>query len=473
MADLHNQQPVIGVRLLSEGATLYNNRPVIGVRAATGLVFTDNQIVRGVEVIDDDRPLYNGQPVVGAVMIDDDRDLYNLQLVVPVEGLTPPFDPSILFANGEQGAWYDPSDLSTLFQDAIGTVPVTADGQPVGLMLDKHAWGGETLEQVVAGQPERLTNGDFSEGSTGWIVNNTDATHIVTFDAGTMRYQSDTTVPVLEFRQLNVLTTGKLYEITTVCSAYESGTLKSSSLGEAVIVTGPGARTIRAVATSPHFAALRGTANVDITLDSISIREIPGNHATQPATASRPTFRTDGALHWLELDGVDDAMATPQFAWGTDKATIVHGSYRADESTRIIFEFSPSISGNPGTFYVVSKSGAVANWASSSRGSAGNSSDQQAYVNIAGPDTAVITATHDIAASLTRVRRNGVYGVDGVGNKGTGNFRSAQLFMFARGGGSLSFNGRFYGAILINRILSADEVVAAETWMAAKAGVTL
>lgn len=31
----------------------------------------------------------------------------------------------------------DPSDLSTLFQDAAGTVPVTAPGQPVALMLDK------------------------------------------------------------------------------------------------------------------------------------------------------------------------------------------------------------------------------------------------------------------------------------------------------------------------------------------------
>lgn len=42
-----------------------------------------------------------------------------------------------LFANGEQGVWYDPSDLSTLFQDVSGTTPVTAVEQPVGLMLDK------------------------------------------------------------------------------------------------------------------------------------------------------------------------------------------------------------------------------------------------------------------------------------------------------------------------------------------------
>jgi hypothetical protein len=42
-----------------------------------------------------------------------------------------------LFANGEQGFWYDPSDMGTMYQDAAGTVPITAVGQPVGLMLDK------------------------------------------------------------------------------------------------------------------------------------------------------------------------------------------------------------------------------------------------------------------------------------------------------------------------------------------------
>ena len=45
--------------------------------------------------------------------------------------------PIALFSNGEQGAWYDPSDYSTLFQDSAGTTPVTAVEQFVGLMLDK------------------------------------------------------------------------------------------------------------------------------------------------------------------------------------------------------------------------------------------------------------------------------------------------------------------------------------------------
>jgi hypothetical protein len=48
------------------------------------------------------------------------------------------FNPSSsLFAAAEKGAWFDAGDLSTLFQDVAGTIPVTAVGQFVGKWLDK------------------------------------------------------------------------------------------------------------------------------------------------------------------------------------------------------------------------------------------------------------------------------------------------------------------------------------------------
>lgn len=37
--------------------------------------------------------------------------------------------------------WLDPSDISTLFQDAAGTIPVSAPGQPVGRIADKSGHG--------------------------------------------------------------------------------------------------------------------------------------------------------------------------------------------------------------------------------------------------------------------------------------------------------------------------------------------
>lgn len=58
-----------------------------------------------------------------------------------------------LFAAGEQGAWYDPSDLSTLFQDSAGTVPVTAVEQPVGLILDKSGRGNHAIQPTTTKRP--------------------------------------------------------------------------------------------------------------------------------------------------------------------------------------------------------------------------------------------------------------------------------------------------------------------------------
>lgn len=70
----------------------------------------------------------------------------------------PPVGPiKKLFANGEQGVWYDPSDLSTLFQDATGTTPVTSDGDPVGLMLDKSGNGNHATQSVSASRPTYRT----------------------------------------------------------------------------------------------------------------------------------------------------------------------------------------------------------------------------------------------------------------------------------------------------------------------------
>lgn len=59
-----------------------------------------------------------------------------------------------LFAAGEQGAWYDPSDLNTMFQDSAGTTPVTAVNQPVGKILDKSGNNHHAMMAVAANRPQ-------------------------------------------------------------------------------------------------------------------------------------------------------------------------------------------------------------------------------------------------------------------------------------------------------------------------------
>jgi hypothetical protein len=69
------------------------------------------------------------------------------------------FSPLDLFQSGEQGAWYDPSDLTTLFQDDAGTTPVVSDGDPVGLMQDKSGNGNDATQSVSARRPTYRTDG--------------------------------------------------------------------------------------------------------------------------------------------------------------------------------------------------------------------------------------------------------------------------------------------------------------------------
>jgi len=61
--------------------------------------------------------------------------------------------PASLFAGGEPGVWFDPSDLTTLFQDSAGTTPVTEAGQPVGRMLDKSGRGNHATQSTSASRP--------------------------------------------------------------------------------------------------------------------------------------------------------------------------------------------------------------------------------------------------------------------------------------------------------------------------------
>lgn len=61
--------------------------------------------------------------------------------------------PGWLFRNGAQGAWFDPSDLATLFEDSTGTIPATADGDPVGRLLDKSGNGRHLVQDINAARP--------------------------------------------------------------------------------------------------------------------------------------------------------------------------------------------------------------------------------------------------------------------------------------------------------------------------------
>ncbi len=125
-----------------------------------------------------------------------------------IGGNTPASDQQIqkLFSNGEQGFFYDPNDLSTLYQNAAGTIPVTAVGQPVGLMLDKSGRNNHAYQSTSASRPilqRNATTGAYYlafDGSDDFLRTNAinfTATNKVSLVAG-IRKLSDSTNSVVE-----------------------------------------------------------------------------------------------------------------------------------------------------------------------------------------------------------------------------------------------------------------------------------
>jgi len=106
-----------------------------------------------------------------------------------------PFSIADLFASSEQGAWYGPSDLSTLFQDSAGTTPVTTAGQPVGLMLDNsgndnHATQAtEAARPIYQTAPDRVTIDGVDDRMTVTVpVGGFTGTMVLATDQGTASY---------------------------------------------------------------------------------------------------------------------------------------------------------------------------------------------------------------------------------------------------------------------------------------------
>jgi len=106
-----------------------------------------------------------------------------------------PFSIADLFASSEQGAWYGPSDLSTLFQDSAGTTPVTTAGQPVGRMLDKSGNGNHATQATAARRltyqtsPDRATLDKVDDRLSVTVpTGGFTGTMVLATDQGTARY---------------------------------------------------------------------------------------------------------------------------------------------------------------------------------------------------------------------------------------------------------------------------------------------
>ena len=191
------------------------------------------------------------------------------------------FTPRALFASGEAGVWYDPSDLTTMFQDYTSAAPAVI-GQPVGTILDKS--------KDLAQGAEEITNGDFSNGLTGW-----DTSDDVSIVSGSVHLANTWLFGAAAFQGVSGLTVGKFYKLTldTEAISGNSSWYIDNFLGVYVqrITSDQGRHSyiLQATATSFVLAFKKFGAGV-VSLDNVSVTEIQGSHATQTTSAKRPVL---------------------------------------------------------------------------------------------------------------------------------------------------------------------------------------
>lgn len=210
------------------------------------------------------------------------------------------FSPLSLFASGEQGAWYDPSDMSTMFQDASGATAVTAVEQPVSLLLDKS--------KSLALGSELVTNGTFDTNITGWTSTVTSLGVFSSSWSSGAALLTRGSQGTGQFSQGISVTSGKTYKITANVT-YVSGTVNANisvrSNNDAATSSGLAFQTLNTAANTTvsfYFVATSTTTvflsayvystACSFTVDNMSMVEVAGSHAYTPstATASRPVL---------------------------------------------------------------------------------------------------------------------------------------------------------------------------------------
>lgn len=351
------------------------------------------------------------------------------------------FDVVSLFRAGEQGVWYDPSDTTTLFQDSAGTTPVTASGQPVGLMLDKSGRGHHATQPTAASRPI-YRRGD-SRGAVNLLLN-----------TETLATQSRTVTAV--GHTLSFTGTGSI----TLSGASTAGPLVGTGVNDRVSLT-----------FTPTAGSLTLTVSGSVTKGQLNLGPTALPYQRNDGNLGGVATGASTDLHWLETDGVDDGMATGNINFtGTDKVSVFAGLRKLSDATiGMIAELSDNINSNNGALNLYANNAPSWVWSSKGNINAGVISP----ASYSSPITNVITGIGDISGVRAIMRVNSIQVGQSAAGQGTGNYGNYPLYLFRRGGASLPFNGWFYGLAITGRLTTDAETVATERYLAAKASVVI
>ncbi len=327
-----------------------------------------------------------------------------------------------LFTASEPGVWYDPSDLSTLFQDSAGTTPVTAVEQPVGRILDKSGRGNHATQATPTKRPvlSRRVN--------------------LLLATATLATQSITT-PDASYR-LTFSGAGSITLSGTASGVFSAGTHTVACTAGTLTLT---------VAGAVNDADFRPAAYANLPYQWVN-------------TATDYDADPNKFPAYLRFDGVDDALETGTIDFtGTDKVTVWAGITKLSDEGGVVLEVGIDPSAVDGTFSLwASIAGPIALfW---HRGTI----DQYAEsLQAAAPLSSVLSGEGDISGDRTVLRTDGVQTSSGS-DVGTGNYGNYPLYIGARAGTMYCFDGRLYSLIVRGAQSSLSQIEATELYIKQK-----
>jgi hypothetical protein len=431
-----------------------------------------------------------------------------------------PFSPASLFANGEQGWWYDPSNFATLYQDSAGTTPVTAVEQPVGLQLDLSGRGNHRFQSTSANRPvvsarvnlltktEQFDDAGWTKSNVTVVANATTAPDgtltadkIYPTSTGTSRFLFQAPGGPSGFYKWSLRAKAAEKSIVYMDFAggagvnaffnLSTGTVGTVSAGYTATITNLGngwyeCAATNNTATAVGFGGIYGVADANgstsVTTngtDGIFIWGAdfrPTNQGVDLPAYQRVNTSTDydstGFPVYIKPNGANQSMQTNSINFTvTDAITLWMGLRNLSSTTGMINELSTTNS--QGAWYLINNSGTSIRY--EGRGARAASASDVADAAITTPETGVFTAAQNINGNVPNtIRKNGALSGSSVNTTfGGGNFGNFPAYFYARAGNSLLFNGNDYGSIAGGAAYTAAQITGGETYMAAKTGVTL
>ena len=444
------------------------------------------------------------------------------------------FSPLSLFAASEPGFWFDPSDLSTLFQDTAGTTPVTAAGQSVARINDKSGRGNHATQSTSLSRPTLGRNP--SSGTRNLL------TYTEEFDNASWTKSRTTVTANATTSPDGTVDADKLVEDTTASSThriFQQASKAASSLTRTFSVyLKASERTLARLRVTDNIEVVSAGVDIDLAAGTIGTAVVSGGSSiSSPSATIVPagngwyrvtltatldaTITSMGAFVFLR-DGAGNISYTGDgtsgiFVWGaqleTDSTATAYqkvvSSFDVTEAGKADcwylgfdgsddFLVTPTIT--PGTDKAQVFAG-VRKLSDAARGmlvelgnapglqtwrieapdgpalqrylwnSSGSSSSSTVASGYAAPITNVLTCIGDIANDTAILRVNGAQAASSTGDQGTGNYLAYPAYIGRRGGTLLPFNGRIYSLICrFGPNLTADQIAQTEAWVNSKTG---